>query len=192
MWIAIPFRSLGSPAPAIVLKPWTKFTDVFLSGKSKGFHLSWLGLGCCSFQSWLRWSPYALKFLSYEMNHVTQLTWTGPSISLANNFNHVKYWSDWQLIIFKWVGSLWHYGLWSFQAGSTKLERFLHKNQHTQRKLLNLEFWINGELSKTGHHYRNKVIKKLILSKNVNNKKRAPKLEFFNEKKGERFRWFLT
>ena len=53
---------------------------------------------------------------------------------------------------------LWHYGLWSFQAGGTKLERFLHKNQPTQRKLLNFEFWINGELSKIGHHFSNKVI----------------------------------
>jgi hypothetical protein len=43
---------------------------------------------------------------------------------------------------------LWLYGLWSFQAGGTKLERFLLKNQHTQRKLLNFEFWINGKLSK--------------------------------------------
>ena len=34
--------------------------------------------------------------------------------------------------------------LWSFQTGGTKLERFLHKNQHTQKKLLNLENWING------------------------------------------------
>ena len=31
----------------------------------------------------------------------------------------------------------WQYGLWSFQMGGTKLERFLPKNQHTQRKLLN-------------------------------------------------------
>ena len=53
---------------------------------------------------------------------------------------------------------LWKYGLWSFQAGGTKLERFLHNNQHTQRKLLNFEFWINGELSKIGHHFSNKVI----------------------------------
>ena len=44
---------------------------------------------------------------------------------------------------------LWQYGLWSFQTGDTKLERFLPKNQHTQRKLLNFEFWINGELSKS-------------------------------------------
>ena len=44
---------------------------------------------------------------------------------------------------------LWQYGLLSFQMGDTKLERFLPKNQHTQRKLLNFEFWINGELSKS-------------------------------------------
>ena len=43
---------------------------------------------------------------------------------------------------------LWQYGLWSFQKGDTQLERFLSKNQHTKRKLLNFEFWINGELSK--------------------------------------------
>ena len=41
---------------------------------------------------------------------------------------------------------LWQYGLWSFQKGYTKLEIFLHKNQHTQRKLLNFENWTNGEL----------------------------------------------
>ena len=39
---------------------------------------------------------------------------------------------------------LWQYGLWSFQTGGTKLERFLTKNQHTQRKLLNFENWTNG------------------------------------------------
>jgi hypothetical protein len=38
----------------------------------------------------------------------------------------------------------------------SKLERFLQKNQYTQRKLLNFEFWINGELSKIGHHFSNK------------------------------------
>ena len=34
-----------------------------------------------------------------------------------------------------------------------KLERFLHKNQHTQRKLLNFENWVNGEVSKIGHDF---------------------------------------
>ena len=44
---------------------------------------------------------------------------------------------------------LWQYGLWSFQTGGTKLDRFLPKNQHTQRKLLNFENWVNGEMSKS-------------------------------------------
>jgi hypothetical protein len=66
---------------------------------------------------------------------------------------------------------LWKYSLWSFQAGGTKLERFLHKNQHSKRKVLNFEFWINGELSKIGHHFSDKKNSKMILSKNVNNKK---------------------
>ena len=43
-----------------------------------------------------------------------------------------------------------------FSKGGTKLERFLPKNQHIQRKLLNHEFWINFELSKIGHHFSNK------------------------------------
>ena len=38
---------------------------------------------------------------------------------------------------------LLQYGLWSFQTGD-----ILPKN-HTQRKLLNFNFWINGELSKS-------------------------------------------
>ena len=35
--------------------------------------------------------------------------------------------------------TLWQYGLCSFQTGGTKLERFLPKDQYTQRKLLNFE-----------------------------------------------------
>ena len=70
--------------------------------------------------------------------------------------------------------------------GGTKLESFLHKNQHNQRKLLNYEFWINGELSNMGHHFSNKMISKLIFSRNINNRKCAPKMIFFNEKKIEK------
>ena len=40
---------------------------------------------------------------------------------------------------------VWHYQLWSFKTRDTKFERFLHKNQHTKRKLLNFENWTNGE-----------------------------------------------
>ena len=49
--------------------------------------------------------------------------------------------------------AIWHYGLCSFQTGGTKLERFLPKNQHTQRKLLNFENWVSGEVLKIGHHF---------------------------------------
>ena len=44
---------------------------------------------------------------------------------------------------------LWQYGLWSFQTGYIKLERFFPKNQHTQRKRLNFENWTKGERCKT-------------------------------------------
>ena len=84
------------------------------------------------------------------------------------------------------IHTLWQYGLWSFHTGGTKLERFLPKNQHTQRKLMNFENWVNGEVSKIRRHFRNKSRSILILSKNVNNEKCAPKLIFFNEKKIEK------
>ena len=48
---------------------------------------------------------------------------------------------------------VWQYGLWSIQKGGTKLERFLPKNQHAQRKLLNFENWVNVEVSNIGHHF---------------------------------------
>ena len=35
-----------------------------------------------------------------------------------------------------------------FKQGGAKLENLLPKNQHTQWKLLNFEFWIKAELSK--------------------------------------------
>ena len=53
---------------------------------------------------------------------------------------------------------VWQYRLWSFKSGDTKLERFLPKNQDTQRKLLNFENWCSGELSKIGHHFSNKAV----------------------------------
>ena len=65
------------------------------------------------------------------------------------------------------------------------MERFLPKNQHTPRKLLNSENWVNGEVSKISSHFRNKSRSILKLSKNVNNKKCAPNLVFFKKKKIE-------
>ena len=53
--------------------------------------------------------------------------------------------STWQRSnLLKWIqicqlllGRLLHYWLWSFNTRDTKLERFLDKNQHTHKKLLN-------------------------------------------------------
>ena len=53
-------------------------------------------------------------------------------------------------------GTIWHYRLWSFQERDTKLERFLPKNQHTQRKFLNFENWNNGGLKK----FQNQIFKR--------------------------------
>ena len=49
---------------------------------------------------------------------------------------------------------IWQNGLWSFQAGGTKLKRILPKNQRTQKKLLNFENWVNGEVSKVPKFYQ--------------------------------------
>ena len=57
--------------------------------------------------------------------------------------------------------------MWSFQ---TKLESFLPKNQHTERKLLNFKFWIDCELSKSA---------KIWLSKSIFYVKNHPKLSPF-------------
>ena len=53
-----------------------------------------------------------------------------------------------------------------FSSGGTKLEKKLHENQHTHRKVLNFENWCSSKLSKTGHHFSNKATQKLMLSKN--------------------------
>ena len=61
-----------------------------------------------------------------------------------------------QLVVF----TIWQYGLWSFQMGDTKLEIFLPKNQ----QLINFEFWINGELSKSAKIMIPKKLSQLNLS----------------------------
>ena len=41
------------------------------------------------------------------------------------------------------VGTTEQYGNIGFQVGDTKLEIFLPKNKHIQRKLLNFENWVS-------------------------------------------------
>ena len=62
-----------------------------------------------------------------------------------------------------------------FSNGGYKTRIFFPKNQHTQRKLLNFENWVNGEVSKTGHHFRKFSDLKIDVL--------CTKLIFFNEKK---------
>ena len=59
----------------------------------------------------------------------------------------------------------------------------------------NFLYFVNtrvAELSKIGHILGNKVPLELKLAKNANSKKCAHKLTFFNEKKSELLRCFLT
>ena len=68
----------------------------------------------------------------YEKNITQKATSRSDHVqNIQNTTEYVVHWPVWQ------------YGLWSFQTGYTKLERFLHKNQHTQRKLLNFESTCN-------------------------------------------------
>ena len=46
-----------------------------------------------------------------------------------------------------------------FQFWGYKIRKEMPKDKHTQRKLLNFENWCNGELSNSGYHFSNKVIK---------------------------------
>ena len=62
------------------------------------------------------------------------------NLSKARN-SHLA-WADFKIKVKQIAHStLWQYGLWSFQTGYIKLERFLPKNRHTHRKCLNFENW---------------------------------------------------
>ena len=90
---------------------------------------------------------------------------------------HIGYGNiGWQ--VFKWRVQNWN--------------RFLPENQHTQGNYWILTIGLMERCQELGTILENKVIKKLMLSKNVKNKKCAPTLIFFNEKKWERFQYFFT
>ena len=83
--------------------------------------------------------------------------------------------------------SIWQYQLLTFQGRDTKLEKFLAKNQHTQKNLLNFENLNSGQVSKFGHYFRKQSDSKIDVIKNVINKKCPPKFVFFNEKNQKDF-----
>ena len=57
-----------------------------------------------------------------------------------------------------------------------------YKIRNTQRKLLNFENWVYGEVSKIERHFSKSDLKIDVIKKRQR-KKCAPKLLFFNEKK---------
>ena len=83
---------------------------------------------CETIVEFIRWF-HEFSVLNYESANFSS-TWV--CLSILNLF-YCQY------------KQLWQYRLWSFQTGGTKLERFLHKNQHTQRKFLNFENWTYEE-----------------------------------------------
>ena len=85
--------------------------------------ISFLGLGFCEIKS-LKSAPQKSWTLLQIFN-----SWM-PKFTVIKNILH-------------WA--IRHYRLWSFKTRDTKLERYLHENQHTQRKLLNFENWTNGK-----------------------------------------------
>ena len=60
----------------------------------------------------------------------------------------------------KGLSRVWHYQLKSFKTRDTILERFFHKNQHTQRKLLNFEnFFVFSNFFRSNLFFELKVEK---------------------------------
>ena len=41
-----------------------------------------------------------------------------------------------------------------FSSGGYKIRKIFPKKQRTQRNFFNFENWVNGEVSKIGHHLR--------------------------------------
>ena len=71
----------------------------------------------------------------------------GKRVGVKKSQNFVNVVSEW-LISGDTVKAI-NYGNTGFQVRGTKLERFLPKNQHTQKELFNFENWCYGEVSKS-------------------------------------------
>ena len=72
--------------------------------------------------------------------------------------------AEWKKILLSW-------GYGNMEGGGgTKLERVLPKNQHTQRKLLNFENWVNGKVSKSAKMFyvKNYLFQFFCSLKNIN------------------------
>ena len=81
-----------------------------------------------------------LELAEHGINHMSWITRKMPLSSSLSSWQSRTFSRFYSFLCLPYL--LWQYGLWSFQTGDTKLERFLPKNQHTKRKLLNFEFWV--------------------------------------------------
>ena len=82
-----------------------------------------------------------------------------------------------KLVANNYAGEYGNTGCGVFKWGVIKLETFLPKNQHTQRKFLNFENWVNGEVSKVPKFDQN--LTKIWLSKSIFDVKNYPNLADF-------------
>ena len=98
-------------------------------------------------------SPFFWCFSGVPTNVSCQLF--VASLSSINTENMVRCFSFVKNDTALMYSTLWQYRLSRFQAGGTKLERFLPNNQHTTRKLLNFENCCNGEVSKSIFYVKN-------------------------------------
>ena len=102
----------------------------------------------------IQWKFWGRYITARNISKIPTSSWMRWTKAIGKSFSSGK--------IFR-RPSVWQYGLKSFQAGSTKLERFLAKNQHTQRKLLNFEKQVNGEVSKSVKKCQNSTFKVNVL-----------------------------
>ena len=89
-------------------------------------------------------------FTMVKWNQRHHFTIVDRSTMVKKSFHHSRllHTAIWRVFFFLLLSikdycRVWQYRLWSFQTRGTKLEIFLLKNQHTQRKLLSFENWIS-------------------------------------------------
>ena len=102
-----------------------------------------------------RWNKSAMKYVKYVIKNVMDIPYWLVCRLKKNQMEGRLFDTQLPITQHRRYGNT---GLSSFQLGGIKLERFLPKNQLTQRKFLNFEFWINGELSKSAKIWLSKSI----------------------------------
>ena len=87
------------------------------------------------------WCPTCSKFFGRNLLLVQCKVFRLDRFQMKNNRYHINLVSTDELISVEYGSK----GRGLFKRGVQKLGRFLHKNQHTQRKWLNFEVWIIGK-----------------------------------------------